>query len=287
MIKQATLTLFCLLVGGFAFGQGQTIRGVILEQATQQPLPYVNVGVVGQNIGTVSDMEGRFTLEIPNAAKQKTLRFSMLGYEELVFESLDQYLKNNAAENARLMLKQEDIQLPDVKIAEKKYKEKILGSQTETRAISCGFSTDKLGSEIGILIKLGKKKPAWIQDFNFYIAKNAYDSAFFRINVYSLDEEGYPETNLLQQSIIVIFTDEYGSVTVDLKDQLLIVEEDFIIGLEYIRDLEQEDAKTSDKLDLTFSAAFLGKPIFFRQTSQGDWEKTRIVNPGFNVLVKY
>lgn len=286
-MKKSILILFVLME--FAgFGQ-RIISGSVVDAETGAALPYVNIGVADKNIGTVSDIEGHFSLEIPSEAVRDLIRFSMLGYEEVTFKSLGEFLKAFPKQKAQVRMKEAPMQLGDVEIAEKSYREKRLGSQTQTKFVIAGFLTDELGSEVAVKIKLGKKKPAWIQEFRFNIAQNPYDSAFFRINVYSLGEDGLPKTNLLEQNNIVIFTERSGLVTVDLKDQLVFVEEDFIIGLEYIRELEPEPEPGEErkKLDLAFSAGFLGNPVYSRQTSQGSWQKTGGINVGFNVLVKY
>lgn len=39
--------------------------GQVIDAATEEPLPYVNIGLVNQNIGTVTDEAGYFVLEVP------------------------------------------------------------------------------------------------------------------------------------------------------------------------------------------------------------------------------
>ncbi len=286
-MKKLILFLF-ILIEIPLFGQ-QAISGTVVDAETNEALPYVNIGVSDRNIGTVSDIDGRFSIEIPDSAGQDLLRFSMLGYEAVYFATLEKYLETYPGENAIVSLRAESIQLANIEITDKGFKEKRLGSNTESSMIIAGFMTDQLGSEIGVRIKLGKKKPAWIQEFRFHVAQNPYDSAFFRINIYSLGKDGMPDANLLDQNMIVVFTDRSGLVSVDLKDQLVFAEDDFMVGLEYIRDLEPQEAggEEKKKLDLAFSAGFLGNPVYSRQTSQGTWEKTSGISLGFNVLVKY
>ncbi|MDA0985460.1 MAG: carboxypeptidase-like regulatory domain-containing protein, partial [Bacteroidetes bacterium] len=54
--------LYLLLVFFYTLPNlGQTnIVGQVVDAATQEPLPYVNIGLVNQNQGTVSDEEGFF-----------------------------------------------------------------------------------------------------------------------------------------------------------------------------------------------------------------------------------
>jgi len=62
------------------------LLGQVRDQNSGESLPFVNIGLIEKNIGTVSDDSGYFVLEIPEKiSKESLLRFSMLGY---VFKSL-------------------------------------------------------------------------------------------------------------------------------------------------------------------------------------------------------
>jgi len=54
-----------------------TVRGKVMDQKGN-PLPGVNVVVTGSTVGTVTDMEGNYSLTIPNNASQ--LSYSYIGY---------------------------------------------------------------------------------------------------------------------------------------------------------------------------------------------------------------
>jgi len=52
----------------------------VVDASTQDPLPFVNIGLVDKNIGTVTDEEGYFQLEVdPLKYGKSNLRFSMIG----------------------------------------------------------------------------------------------------------------------------------------------------------------------------------------------------------------
>ena len=80
-------TVFLLIVfNSLVFGQPlfaqSDLIGQVLDAATKEPLPYVNIGLINKNIGTVSDDYGYFELGV-NAQlnAQDTLLFSMIGFE--------------------------------------------------------------------------------------------------------------------------------------------------------------------------------------------------------------
>jgi erythromycin esterase-like protein len=56
---------------------GTTVRGVVLDQKTNAPVPYASVSVPGQGVGTVADGQGRFGLVVPAGGQ---LAVSSVGY---------------------------------------------------------------------------------------------------------------------------------------------------------------------------------------------------------------
>lgn len=88
-MKRFTVILIYLFAWTFAFGQQneRIVRGTILEQNSQSPLPGVNVVMKGTNIGTVSNDEGAFSLTLPEGVKS-ILVFSYIGYRSIELELL-------------------------------------------------------------------------------------------------------------------------------------------------------------------------------------------------------
>lgn len=56
----------------------QTISGTVTDEETQTPLPGANVLVPGTTVGTVTDIDGNYSLSVPDDAT--TLVFSLVGY---------------------------------------------------------------------------------------------------------------------------------------------------------------------------------------------------------------
>jgi len=54
------------------------VTGTITDASTGEPMPGVNVVVLGTNIGTITDIDGSYTLSVPDASV--TLQFSFIGY---------------------------------------------------------------------------------------------------------------------------------------------------------------------------------------------------------------
>ena len=76
--------LFLLLLTIFAIGmcasaQTRTVRGIVLDVDNDEPLPGVSVTVGANNGGTVTDVDGIFSIKVPTEAKKLT--FTYVGYK--------------------------------------------------------------------------------------------------------------------------------------------------------------------------------------------------------------
>lgn len=57
--------------------QQQKVSGIVRDQ-TGEPLPGVNIVVVGTNTGTITDIDGAFSLNVTN--DKAVLKFSLIGF---------------------------------------------------------------------------------------------------------------------------------------------------------------------------------------------------------------
>lgn len=75
------LLMVLTLAMSFVHGQGtETISGVVKDYSNGDALPGVNVLVRGTNNGTVTDIDGRYTLSVPSDDNNIVLIFSFVGY---------------------------------------------------------------------------------------------------------------------------------------------------------------------------------------------------------------
>jgi TonB-linked SusC/RagA family outer membrane protein len=72
-------TLLLIFTFGITFQSfGQHVTGTVTDSQTDDPLVGVNILVVGTSIGTTTDKNGHYSLNVPS--RQDTLRFSFIGY---------------------------------------------------------------------------------------------------------------------------------------------------------------------------------------------------------------
>jgi len=76
----------------YVFGQGYTVSGIITEEKNGEPIPGVNVLVKGTEIGTVSDLEGRYRINI--SENTGILVFTSNGLETKEIEISSQTILN-------------------------------------------------------------------------------------------------------------------------------------------------------------------------------------------------
>ncbi|WP_299554249.1 carboxypeptidase-like regulatory domain-containing protein [Seonamhaeicola sp.] len=111
-LKQLVLTTL-LLFPIIAMAQTDKIEvnGIILDE-TNNPVPYVAVGIVKKHMGTASTEDGEFSFLVTKNELQDTLSISSLGYDPFKIKVAD-YLKQGKKE---IVLKETITELDEVKI---------------------------------------------------------------------------------------------------------------------------------------------------------------------------
>ena len=86
-MKNFYVIIFLFFLGWHAQGQIQQVSGTVLDEQSQ-PLPGVSVAIKGTNQGTITDFDGKYSLE---ANLGQTLVFSFVGYDvsEVVINSAE------------------------------------------------------------------------------------------------------------------------------------------------------------------------------------------------------
>ncbi|MDP5027788.1 MAG: carboxypeptidase-like regulatory domain-containing protein, partial [Flavobacterium sp.] len=89
------------------------IKGVVKDSISGEPIPFVNIWVENETIGTTSEADGTFFLQ---ASKEKNIVISVLGYERKI-------LKGSTI--SEVFLKPTTYDLREVVILNKKQSKKI------------------------------------------------------------------------------------------------------------------------------------------------------------------
>lgn len=269
-----TLLCICLTILGIHTVNAQTnLTGFIHDDSSGNGIPYVNIGVLYQGVGTVTDTTGKFVFLLKNDYTQDSVRISSIGYQSktLSVPAFKKLLETDSV----ISLSPVSTLLPEVAIANRKLKKETIGNDTQSESFTIGFSSNLLGNEVGVRMKI--KKPTKINAFNTYIVKNEYGKVKFRLNIYDI-KDGSPNRSILKENIFIETDIKSGPLSVDLSQYDIRCEDDIVVSLEWIEDLGEKG--------LNFSASFLGKPAFFRTASQGAWEKSGTFSVGFSLDVE-
>jgi hypothetical protein len=250
--------LFVLFLPEVIFGQ--LFEGSVLLKDTNTGIPFVDVGIIGKNIGTVTDQSGNFSINLDKINDSDSIRFSMIGYDSRSF--LVHTFKEDSIKTVYLNPK--SYYLTEVKVFYHKTRRIILGTPVNTETLKSGFGENNLGSELGV--KINSPGEVQLLDLNLNVATCTYDSVTYRLNIYqTVDEVIYK--NILSEPIYVSFTKDRINhiVTFDLQKYSIVVKGDFLVTLELYRDLGEGR--------LLFYTQYFTSYTYHKKTSEGKWTK--------------
>lgn len=270
-IKYTRFFLVGLFISLSGFAQ-KDYKGIILDTNTKEPIPYVNIAIVEDRLGTVSNEEGIFHLEMnPMDFKGKKIQFSCLGYEtkEIYVESAEMMFNGYP----RILMKPyvhalEGIILTDAngrffndEIGYRNYGNNIFGYWKE------GTS---LGAELATRIK-AKKGLRKLKTFEFEVWHTNLDSLLVRVNFYDVNRKkgGKPGVNLnkSRKNILFTITKNTKIAKIHLESFNIYTENDFIASLELLEVFGEGD------IELMLAGTLNTPGSFRRYTSMGQWER--------------
>ena len=267
--------------------QGQVITGKITNHDTDKPLEYVNIGVVGEPVGTISDMQGDFRLDIKGLPNNKEVRFSMIGFESKTYTIGELLDKEN---NIELAVKVFAIE--EVTITPRKKIRKVGTTACSMRSI-CGWSGTQRGKghEIGTKIELGDS-PVSIKTLHVRLFHQSFDSSLFRLHIRDIADE-LPQNELLRENIYIVVTRESGWVEFDLRPYNLILSGDIVLTLEWINvfglnmDKLLKMGKEKRLEPVVLFRSKKGKGSFYSKWgSEAKWIRRTVESPTFYLTVQ-
>ncbi len=102
-----------------ASAQYVKIKGVITDSFSKEPIPFVNVVFKGKNVGTTSDLNGKYALD--SQWGSSTLIFSSIGYE---VQEVDLDESNYQVINIELVPKSQELQTFEITSKKQQYRNK-------------------------------------------------------------------------------------------------------------------------------------------------------------------
>jgi hypothetical protein len=172
----------------FSLSISAQTKGIVVDESGK-PIPYVNIWVENENIGTTSEENGEFSI---NSPKNKNLIFSILGFDKRTIKE---------SEVANVVLKATSFQLDEV----------VIARRFETRKIEIGqisnspFEAFDNGPRIDVKFfpyDASYKRTRFIKKVSI-LTDSRIDNATVKIHFYKVDSNGFPSDELLTKDFIV------------------------------------------------------------------------------------
>ncbi len=102
-MKKLILAFLALFCGTIMFAQ-TTVTGIVTDSNSEQPLPGVNIKVIGKSLGTSTDFDGKFILNV-NQELPFSIEITFVGYGRKILEITenDQNVTISITENATFL----------------------------------------------------------------------------------------------------------------------------------------------------------------------------------------
>lgn len=220
----------------------QVIGGRVIDSDTGEGIPYVNIGIILNGSGTVSDENGKFSIKYKD--REDNITFSAIGYESLE-KSVAQLKEDPLTELSPVVY-----DLEEVSVSTRGYDDaRDLGHVLRKRGQSIGFGSTMLGTEIGGFIEINRETV--IYSAHFAINHINRQSLLLRVNLYEF-QDGEPQRNLIPENVIIRSPDEPGVIDVDLSEYDIMTEKDVLLSLEWIKGVEVDSEQGTQ--GITFRA---------------------------------
>ena len=210
------------LISNYSFSQ---LRSVVIEKETKEAIPYVNIWIEGENIGTTSNQQGEFEINIDSSA---IIVFSAIGFETRRIQS-DSITKE-----------------VELKTSTTKLAEVVVTASKENLKLTIGhFRRSKINHFFGVGTK------PWITARYFpyeetysktpfigslkILTNSEIRDAKFNLRLYSINDRGEPGDYLYDENIIGIARKGKKVTEVDLSDLgIKFPKNGFFIAIEWL-----------------------------------------------------
>jgi hypothetical protein len=233
----------------------QLIRGIVLDK-NSKPVPYVNIGILDKNTGTISNENGSFEIDMKGAEKSSIIRVSCIGYETKDFQ-----VSSVSGDYMKIILDEKTFPIGEVVISSKKSKLIKFGSMNVHNGVTWGITEEGLESAN----LYSNHKEIFLKTIKFNIKGSEFDSVLFRLNFY-IRKDTVP-VDQINHSQIFIMTRNPGWAEKDLTSYNLFIESDFIASLELVKGWKNSN---QTKKYVGLSKRVTGHSLR-RGESQGKW----------------
>jgi len=181
--------LFSVLVL-VTFSLSAQIKGVVKDSLTGKPIPYVNIWVENENIGSTSEENGAFFIN--TTGKGKKLIFSTLGYEKKIIK---------ASQVSEVNLKPTAYSLDEVVISKSIGTKSVEIGKTKNEIYQAFDNGPKIDTKFFPYLTF-YKKTKYLKQVTIY-TDSRIENAIIKIHFYAVDSNGFPAEELLDKDFVV------------------------------------------------------------------------------------
>lgn len=205
------------------------LAGKVLDANTKQPIAYVNIENFKAQMGTQTNQDGVFELNLSKGKQTDTLKISCVGYA-------DQYI-TNLQSNEHLVYELSPLvfQLNEVKVSHQKPTEVEVGivKKTGRNVVFFNKLIQRPGTQQAVYMKNVEGKVAYIKTVLFYLGDDMFDAPF-RVRLYE-SNNGLPGKDLLNKSVEFVAKRKNSWNELDISNYFLLVPENgFFVSVEWI-----------------------------------------------------
>ncbi len=261
LMRKSIFMALVMVCTGFAYAQDRVLSGTVLDSATRAPIAFANIGIAGENTGTISAENGSFRLVVPERLLSHGLTVSAITHHLKVLDI--GALQPDEAFKVTLKERVSDLGQVVVRSTEKLSSE-LFGIK-EVIDFSCFTKKFNRGAQIAQLIQT-ENYPAKLNKIRFNIMMK-YAPLVVRVRVFDRDDKtGLPGEELLHRSIIKpVRKRKPGWVELDVSKLDVWLENDFFVSVEFVRN--------GNFLFSCLNAEEYKDQQYVRVTSFGDWQK--------------
>ena len=172
------------------FSLSAQIKGIVKDSLSGKPIPYVNIWVQNENIGSTSEENGAFFIN--TIGNGKKLIFSTLGYEKKIIKASEASIVN-------------------LKVMAYSLNEVVISKSIGTKTVEIGKAKNEMYQAFDNGPKIDTKffpylpsykKTKYIKQVTIYTDSRIED-AIIKIHFYTVDSNGFPADELLDKDFVV------------------------------------------------------------------------------------
>lgn len=226
------MKIFFLLFPLLIFSQQQVAKGVVLDKVTNEPIPYVNISILESTIGTSSDDDGSYSININEEDVDKNIHLSSLGYKDTTL-TVTSFTKLKT-----IYLQPLAEELDEVVITEKFEEEFLEINKIKKNRLRGGYASGSKPWILALYFPYDEKysKTEYLNSLKVYVNRSSFIKRYkskFRIRIYDVDEKGMPGGDLLIEDLIVETKKKQKEAIIDLsKFNIVFPKKGLFVALE-------------------------------------------------------